>query len=190
MITFFAALFGGLLSAVITLTLGQPLQHYFWTRQRHAERQFAVIEEVCTLVAELLFLVRLNPAEIDARQEQLYTRLGRTIIGVASLFSATAVESFRTVLSPMETILRTGAASPPEERGQLYDQLMDAVRGAMATLYQEVGISAPPPARWMPEHAWQSLRAQVWDRSQQYWRMSWWLALQRWGAQVQTRRNR
>jgi hypothetical protein len=53
MITFFAALCGGLVSAVITLVLGQPLQHYFWTRQRYAERPFAVIEKLNTLAAEV-----------------------------------------------------------------------------------------------------------------------------------------
>jgi hypothetical protein len=190
MVTFLAALVAGILSSVITLVFGQPLQHYFWTRQRQAERQFAVIDEVCTLVAELLFLVRLNPEEIDARQEQLYTRLGRTVTGVVSLFSDTAFENFRTILRPMETIIRMGAASPPEERGQLYDQLIDTVKGAMAALYREVGIPAPPPAQWMREHAWQPLRAQVWDRPQQYWCTTCWPTLKQWGAQARTRIHR
>jgi len=39
MITFLAAVCAGLISAVTTLFLGPLIQHYFWTRQRHAERQ-------------------------------------------------------------------------------------------------------------------------------------------------------
>jgi hypothetical protein len=43
----------GIASALLTILLTPTLQHYFWRRQKCAERQLAIIDEVRTLTAEL-----------------------------------------------------------------------------------------------------------------------------------------
>jgi hypothetical protein len=190
MVTFLAALVAGILSSVITLVFGQPLQHYFWTRQRQAERQLAIINDVHTLAAELQFLLRYKPEDIIDRQERLYSAFHRVATSVETLFSEVAADRLHVVSEPMEYIMRLREPRQLAERPQLDDQLLSALLDALAALYQDVGIPTPPPAQWMRVHAWQPLQVRIWDHPRQYWRVSGWPTLQRWGAQARTRWHR
>jgi hypothetical protein len=190
MIAFFAALCGGVISAVITLTLGQPLQHYFWTRQRQAERQLAVIDEANSLAAEVHFLL-LSGEDITPRAEKLFVLLGRTAANVHTLFSKEGYEAFEVLNKTIGVAtLQVSPERTPEQRNELSGLLIRAQNHALEILYREMGIPAPSFGQWMREYAWQPLRGQVWDHPRRYWRDSGWPALQRWGAQIRERNRR
>jgi hypothetical protein len=191
MITFLAALCGGLVSAAITLFLGQPLQHYFWTRQRHAERQLVLIDEVRQLGAELQFLVWHNPEEIGARHERLKTAFLKAATNVESLFSRAASDTFLDMSGAMEAVmdLRKKAISP-QQRSELNRQLMGAFVDTVAALYRDIGIPAPTLDQWFHAQVWQPLRTRVWDHPRRYWYERGRPGLQQWAAQVRTRSRR
>jgi hypothetical protein len=140
----------GIASALLTILLTPTLQHYFWRRQRHAERQLAVIDEMQTLAAELLLLVLHQPEEISARREQLYATLFKVATSVESLFSDAAWERFHPTLRSTEDILQE--PPPPEQRihvHQVHKEFLTATVDALAGLYQDMGILAPVPRQWM-----------------------------------------
>jgi hypothetical protein len=132
----------GIASALLTILLTPSLQHYFWRRQRYAERQFAVIEEVRTLAAELQFLVLHQPEEISTRREQLYTMYYKVTTSVNNLFSDAAWDQFHPASSTMEDILR--GAPLPEQNTQLSNRLITTMLDALDALYQDMGIPPTP----------------------------------------------
>jgi hypothetical protein len=144
MTTFITVFFGGGVSALVTLVLGQPLQHYFWQRQRHAERQIAAIEEMSALTAELQFLVMHQPEEINTRREQLFTTLLKVTTSVDNRFSRAAWDQFSPALQSMEEILQEPPLSA-EQRTQRYTQLLRMILEAHYALYRDMGI---PSKRW------------------------------------------
>jgi len=180
----------GIAAALLTMVITPSLQRYFWTRQRHAERQLTIIDELRSLAAELQFLVWWKPEDISARQERLYTALYRAGTSVDSLFSEAALDSFLAVSKHMEAIIRLTAPNSSQPRSQLHEQLMTALLDALIVLYRDVGIPPPPPRQWVREHAWQPIRTHVWDHPWQYWCESCWPTLQRWGTQARTRIRR
>jgi hypothetical protein len=135
---------GGVVSALVTLVLGQPLQHYFWRRQRLAEWQLAVIDQLTILAAELQFLLLYQPEEIDSRREQLATALYRVATRAVDLFSPPAYERFRVVLRTIENILRMSTPIPPEQGVKLHKQLLIESVDALAAFSNDMHI---PPRR-------------------------------------------
>jgi hypothetical protein len=184
---------GGVVSSLLPLLLGQPLQHYFWRRQRYAERQFPIIEELNTLVAEVHYLLiaqRFSPKA----QESLYKTLTLASGNVRSLFSLSSVQQCQALHEVMRSALNASLnatdTADPEPQHQVLQQLQEAHRSALIALYRDMGIPPSPPAQWIREHAWHPLRVQVWDRPQQYWCTRGWPTLQRWGAQARTKIRR
>src|SRR5918994_7077866 len=94
MLTLLIAPLIGIASALLAIVLTPTLQHYFWRRQRHAERQLAIIEEVNTLAAGLhAFQVIQGDPDLD-RREQFYVRVVKVRNNVTGLFSDQAVQRF------------------------------------------------------------------------------------------------
>jgi hypothetical protein len=180
----------GIASALLTILVTPTLQHYFWRRQRSAELQLAVIDEMRTLAAELAFLVSHQPEEISIRRERLFGTLFRVATSTSNLFSEAAYNHFRAALQPMENILSMEELSLREQRTKLYNQIVQGSIGALKALYEDMGIPPTSPRQWMREHAWQPLRGLVWACRQRAWHERGWLILQRWGAQVRTRIHR
>ena len=77
----------GIGSALLTMVLTPTLQHYFWTRQRYAERQFAAIETLNTLTAEVCAALEALE-EIDGDQRKSFSiRTFRISMDLQWLFS-------------------------------------------------------------------------------------------------------
>ena len=205
MTTFIPVFLGGVVSALVTLLLGQPLQYYFWRRQRHAERQLAIIEGVNKLTAEVQFLL-MSGEDISSHNESLSKVMSATIANVTALFSPQRAAAFDYLHPVIAKALRLPTESPREQRLILATELMYAHHMALIYLYKDMGIPPRRPALWMWEHAWLPITrrgtqawkwmrggawpllwGRVWDHPQQYWRMSCWPTLCRWGAQVRTR---
>jgi hypothetical protein len=174
MLTFLAALCGGIVSVAIALFLGQPLQHYFWTRQRHAERQLAVIEEVNKPTAEVQFLL-LSGEDVQPRNERLSLALAIAIANVRALFSPAAAASFQSLHPLIAEALRLPPESPREQRLNLGTRLMASHHVTMILLYRGLGIPAPPPGKWMQEYVWRPIRIRIWNQQQRYWRARRWI---------------
>jgi hypothetical protein len=189
MITFLAALCGGIISAVITLTLGQPLQHYFWTRQRQAERQLVAIDEANRLAAEVGSLL-ITGEDIVPRTENLYIGLGTTTANVATLFPEAGHNAMTMLNESIAAAIRLSPGMTREQRDELAVHLADVQNNAIKALYHEMGIPAPPPGQWIREYAWQPLRAQLWNRPQRLWHENGRPMLQRWRAQIRTKARR
>jgi hypothetical protein len=109
---------------------------------------------------------------------------------VRNFFSPPAVQQCRA----LQEVIRAGLGNIDftnrEQIEQIRWQLDDAHRDALQALYRDMGIPPTPIGLWVREHAWQPLRARVWDRPQQYWRESCWPPLQRWRSRAQTRIGR
>jgi hypothetical protein len=180
----------GIASALLTIIFTPTLQHYFWRRQRHAEQQFAVIEELNTLAAEMhTFLLTSEDLDGD-RQEQLYLTLVRARHNATALFSYHARQQYLGLDNAILEALFLPEPSASEQRKQVNKQLFHAHQAALTALYRDMGIPPPPPRQWMREHAWQPLQTQVWDRPQQYWCATCWPTFRRWGGQAWTRMRR
>jgi hypothetical protein len=182
MVTFITVFFGGVISAVVTLVLGQPLQHYFWRRQRYVERQFAMIEELNAIVAAVDTQLVTEPLSREV-QQSLYQRMVTLTANIRPLFSPPAVEPCQA----LRRAIRGLRAVDPNIRAEIRLHIQEVHQDAIRALYQDMGIPPTPPGQWIREHAWQPLRTQVWERPQQYWDTTCWPTLQRWGATSTTR---
>jgi hypothetical protein len=197
----------GIVSALLTMLLTPTLQHYFWRRQRYVERQFAMIEELNTLIAALEpRLAGLVSGVMGREERQTYQEMVGLLANIRALFSPLAFERCQV----LHQAIRAGwNATDPELRGQMRQHIQEIHQDALRAMYQDMGIPPTPPGqwirehawqpltrwggqewRWMQEHAWQPLRMQVWERPQQYWCTTCWPTLQRWGAQARTRIRR
>jgi hypothetical protein len=186
-ITLISVFFGGVISAIVTLCLGQPLQYYFWTKQRQAERQLAAIDEANRLASEVGSLL-ITGEDIVPRLEKLYIGLGTTTANLATLFPK-ASDTITTLNEKIAAAIQSSPGMTREQRNERAGHLAAVQQSALKALYQEMEIPAPPFGQWMRAHVWQPLRGQVWDRPRGYWLESGWPALQRWSAQARTRRR-
>ena len=118
MITFLTALFGGVISAVITLVLGQPLQHYFWRRQRQAERQLVIIDEVNRLASEFMTNFLAHPK--GCLTPDFFRQLRAAGANVNVLFSERTVQVFHRL-----EVLVTSYAPDQHLLGPRQDQNVD-----------------------------------------------------------------
>jgi hypothetical protein len=156
----------GITSALLTILLTPSLQHYFWTRQRHAERQLAAIDEANNLAAEVQFLL-LSGEDIAPRAEKLSILLARIAANVNALFSKEGSEAFEVLNKAIGVAtLQLSPGKTLAQRNELSELLIKAQNHALKTLYQEMDIPAPPLKQWMRDHVWQPVRGQVWDRPQ------------------------
>jgi hypothetical protein len=168
MITFIAASCAGIVSSVMTLVIGQPPQHYFWRRQGHAERQLAIIDQLNTLAAELRFLLLRKPEDIDGRRERLFMTLTTAMASVRGLFSSRANQGFMALEGAMLSVLLQANRGDARGCDHIDSNLHAAHHKALRV--QEAGFPALSQRQWLRGHARHPLRAQVWDRPQQYWR--------------------
>jgi hypothetical protein len=143
MITFLAALSAGLLSAVIALIFGQPVQHHFWTQQREAERRLRVIDELNKLTAEFLIRFRMHaratppaPFRID---NDFHVALTMAAHDAEMLFPAAAFQAYKR----LEEML---GASTDRRIDDFTFAFVEARKAAFQALYKEVGI--PSPSLW------------------------------------------
>lgn len=168
MATFITVFFGGVISALVTLVLGQPLQHYFWRWQRHAERQLAVIEEVTRITAEVNFLLQAprelmsDREDLRCRYERLYLALEATAAQVKVLFSGAGIETFQALEEALRAgLYQLGEEWPLEQRRPVVGQLLAYRLATLTFLYREMGIPPRPPWLWFREHVWLPLRARM-----------------------------
>jgi hypothetical protein len=93
MMTLIPIFLGGVVSSLLTLLLGQPLQHYYWRRQRYVERQFAMIQELNTLIAAIEpRLAGLVSGIISQEERQTYQEMIGLLANIRALFSPPAFE--------------------------------------------------------------------------------------------------
>jgi hypothetical protein len=97
----------GVVSALLTIFLTPRLQHYFWTRQRTAERQLAVIEEMNKLVAEMRWVLS-NQEGNRNRLERLFITFEDTFV---QLWAQRA--TYREPAAALRCPLGTVASRPP-----------------------------------------------------------------------------
>jgi hypothetical protein len=174
----------GITSALLTILITPSLQHYFWTRQRHAERQLAVIDEVNTLSAEargfLLHPELLHHAErIADRQLQLYNMLLKAHVNVKGLFSESVFNEFVSLDHVIRGAISQAETADFETRHRIDKQLLFTHYLGHIAMYRDMGIPAPPFGQW--------LRVQWWDPLLRGWRERWWPTLQQWMVTGTTR---
>jgi hypothetical protein len=169
MITFLVVVCGGLVSAVITLPLGQPLQHYFWTRQQHGERQMAIIEEMNTLAADARGLL-MHPEKTADRQLQLYSMLLKASVNVQGLFSEPLFQCFMSLDHAVRAAIRQAETTYHDARFLIDKHLLFSHSTSLIAMYHDMGIPAPPFGQW--------LQAQWWDPLLRGWCERWWPTLQ------------
>ena len=132
----------GIGSALLTMVLTPTLQHYFWIRQRYRERQFAAIEALNTLAAEVC--AALNAVEeMDADQRKGFaTRIVRTQMDVQGLFSPRVSLRCAPFMNRLFEVCHLSERGDRATRTQLSQWVFDAHHHALRVLYGDMGI--PP----------------------------------------------
>jgi hypothetical protein len=136
----------GIGSALLTMVLTPILQHYFWIRQRYTERQFAAIEALNTLAAEVC--AALNAVEeMDGDQRKGFaTRIVRTQMDVQGLFSPRASHRCAPFMNRLFEVCHLSELGDRATRIQLSQWVFDAHHHALRVLYGDMGI--PPRSPW------------------------------------------
>jgi hypothetical protein len=145
MATLITVFFGGVISALVTLFLGQPLQHYFWRRQRLAERQLATLDEFNKVTAQLLHYCYMDydtgAAEHRAPKgdpnEPALLALSILQAQVKSLFSISTIEAAEELV---DQLVALGDSVPDKPWPQAVGPVAMARVKALRALYQEIGI--------------------------------------------------
>jgi hypothetical protein len=148
------AAFVGIASALLTIFLVPNLQHYFWTRQRQADQQFAVIDKVNKLGAEFLFVLqraRGSQVDISDREEHLRIALGTAFVATKALFSIAVVEEFRLFLLNVSDVRASTERQDPQQFALMEQHLVQLHSNLLITLYKEVGIPAPSLMNYLHE---------------------------------------
>jgi hypothetical protein len=151
-VTAIIAAFVGIASALLTNLLVPNLQHYFWMRQRQADRQLAVIDEVTKLGSEFVFLFhKAQGAGVDIgdREEHLHTALSIAFASTDALFSSVGVTEFRQFLSTIAAVHISLERQDPTQFTQIQRFIMDAHANLLKALYKEVGIPASSPMDYL-----------------------------------------
>ena len=157
MTTFITVFFGGVISALVMLFVGQPLQHHFWRRQQQAERQLAIIDEVKPLAAEFLYHY-MEDYDKDPRLNlsptffQAFDAAGSQ---VQVLSSASAFQAFKQMAGLI------GAWRIGEQQQQRIEEFIQAREVAFRALYHDMDLPTPP--------LWHRIRTGVRDILQQPW---------------------
>jgi len=159
---------GGVVSALVTLMLGQPLQHYFWRRQRLAERQLATLDEFNKVTAQLLHHGWMDYETATAEQRALHLDRGEPVFlallvllaQVRVLFSPSAIEAAEELVSQLVALGNSVADKPWQ---QAVAPVNEARVKALRSLYEDMGISSQLTGHWMRRRVWQPLRVRVWD---------------------------
>jgi len=154
-LTAIIAAFVGIASALLTIFLAPNLQHYFWTRQRQAERQLAIIDEMNKLIAEYLWECcrgyddassRNEPIDLD---EQFLERFMPALLAAEAQGIALFSSSTRQVVNEISSLMHQGPTGKPWH--DFLAAFYKARMSAFHALYQEVGIPAPPLAAYIQE---------------------------------------
>jgi hypothetical protein len=149
MTTFITVFFGGVISAVVTLLLGQPLQHYFWRRQRLAERQLATLDEFNKVTAQLLHHCwkDYETAAAEQRAPRLLDQ-GEPVLLALSVLQAQVRVLFST--SPVEAaedlvhrLVALGDSVPDKPWQEAVAPVTQARERALRVLYKDMGIPLP-----------------------------------------------
>ena len=136
----------GIGSALLTMVLTPTLQHYFWIRQRYTERQFAAIEALNTLAAEVCAALH-AVEEMDGEQRQGFaTRIVRTQMDVQGLFSPRASHRCAPFMNRLFEVCDPAARGDCATRTQLSQWVFEAHHHALSVLYGDMG--SPPRAPW------------------------------------------
>jgi hypothetical protein len=139
---------GGVVSSVLTLLLGQPLQHYFWRRQRLAERQLAALDEFNQVTAQVLHLCHIDydTAAAEHRapkgdaQDPVALALSVLQPRIRVLFSTSAVEAADEL---MDQLVALGGSVPDTPWLQAVAPIVRARERALRALYKDMGIPLP-----------------------------------------------
>jgi hypothetical protein len=164
----------GIMSALLTIFITPSLQHYFWRRQRHAERQMTIIDEVSTLAAEarelLLHPELLHHAEdLNDKQRQLYGMLLKAQVNVKALFSGPVFKEFISLDHTIREAISQADTADFDTRHLIDKHLLFTHSLSLNAMYRDLGIPTPPFGQW--------LRAQGWDPLLRGWRERWWPAV-------------
>lgn len=148
MTTLIPVFLGGVVSSLLTLALGQPLQHYFWRRQRLAERQLATLDEFNQVTAQVLHLCHMDydtaAAEHRAPKgdphEPALLALSVLQARVRVLFSTSAVEAAEELV---DELVALGDSVPDKPWSQAVAPIAQARERALRALYKDMGIPLP-----------------------------------------------
>jgi hypothetical protein len=138
----------GIISALLTIFITPHLQHYFWTHQRHAERQLAVLNQLNTLMSEVHFLMNTPkavwPSNFIARRERLIRGLATAMVNVNSLFSEAASKKMQQLVKAAGEVLTWMEDSEPDPQNPDPKQVhfIETHRTTVAALYRDLGF--PP----------------------------------------------
>jgi hypothetical protein len=125
----------GITSALLTILLTPILQHYFWTRQRYTERQFAAIDALNTLAAEVCVALEALE-ETDGDQRKSFSirafRIHMDILGLFSWRARSRCAPFMNKLFELSSLSELGDRAT---RTQLAQQVFDAHMNVARVLY-------------------------------------------------------
>jgi hypothetical protein len=135
----------GIMSALLTILITPNLQHYFWRRQRHAEWQFAMIEELNMLIAAMEpRLAGLVSGVMGQEERQTYQEMVGLLANIRALFFPLASERCQA----LHQAIRAGwSATDPELRGRMRQHIQEIHQDALRALYQDMGIPPTPPGQ-------------------------------------------
>jgi hypothetical protein len=145
--TVFISAVVGIASALLTIVLTPTLQHHFWTRQRQAERQLAVIDEVGKLLGEYLYQCQEDYAAALAEQrvvgvDNLFgVRFFPALLAIDGQIRALFSEETVQVYLKIRSLIPIG--TPKHTWQELYVEFSQRRTRALQALYKEVGIPAP-----------------------------------------------
>jgi hypothetical protein len=146
--TILIAAFVGIASSLLTIFLTPTLQHYFWTRQRLAERQLAILDELNKVIAQLLHHCHLDYETAAAEHrmphldphEPVFLVLSTLLAQVRALFSPSTREPVEELI---DQLIALGNAVPDKPWLQAVDRVSLTRVKALQALYQEIGIPTP-----------------------------------------------
>jgi hypothetical protein len=133
-------------SALLTMVLNPTLQHYYWTRQRYTERQFAAIEALNTLAAEVCVALEALEAMDGDQRKSFSTRIFRISMDIQGLFSWQACDRCLSFMNKLFELCRLSELGDRATRTQLSQVVFDAHTNAVRVLYWDMGI--PPRSPW------------------------------------------
>jgi hypothetical protein len=148
MTTLIPVFLGGVVSSLLTLLLGQPVQHYFWRRQRLAERQLATLDEFNKVTAQVLdhCYMDYDTAAAEQRAPRLDqgdpALLALSVLQpqVRALFSASSKEATEALV---DQLVALGSSVPDKPWSQAVAPIAQARERALRALYKDMGIPLP-----------------------------------------------
>jgi hypothetical protein len=159
MTTLIPIFLGGVVSSLLTLVLGHPLQHYFWRRQRLAERQLATLDKFNKATAQVLHLCLMDYDSAAAEHrapkgdphEPVWLELSVLQAQVRVLFSPSSGEAAEELV---DRLVALGSSVPDNLWQEAVAPVTQARERALRVLYKDMGIPPRSPWRWLREHIW------------------------------------